>query len=151
MSHFKFYSALFIVFLVACKENIDKNDLAKEKIVFNENGIFDEKISLGSDYYENDDLILFNTYDNCMDYIYLDEKFGVNLKFYNGKLVYIRSDSNFVITDKGVSNGDSLDDFVKSYKGYFVEKERSEGRANSNMRCDSLKSLMIINKLSKFL
>ncbi|PSD34452.1 hypothetical protein C7E16_15075 [Acinetobacter radioresistens] len=24
-------------------------------------------------------------------------------------------------------------------------------RANSNMRCDSLKSLMIINKLSKFL
>ncbi len=26
-----------------------------------------------------------------------------------------------------------------------------EVRANSNMRCDSLKSLMIINKLSKFL
>ncbi|MCY3229468.1 hypothetical protein ECE07_14790 [Acinetobacter pittii] len=26
-----------------------------------------------------------------------------------------------------------------------------EWRANSNMRCDSLKSLMIINKLSKFL
>ncbi|NAR49090.1 hypothetical protein GPS60_16225 [Acinetobacter haemolyticus] len=44
-----FFSLLFIVFLVACKENIDKNDLAKEKIVFNENGIFDEKISLGSE------------------------------------------------------------------------------------------------------
>ncbi|OTK22743.1 hypothetical protein CAT32_11330 [Acinetobacter baumannii] len=28
---------------------------------------------------------------------------------------------------------------------YFIR------RANSNMRCDSLKSLMIINKLSKFL
>ena len=27
----------------------------------------------------------------------------------------------------------------------------NDGRANSNMRCDSLKSLMIINKLSKFL
>lgn len=27
----------------------------------------------------------------------------------------------------------------------------NEGWANSNMRCDSLKSLMIINKLSKFL
>ena len=29
--------------------------------------------------------------------------------------------------------------------------EHAEARANSNMRCDSLKSLMIINKLSKFL
>ncbi len=29
-------------------------------------------------------------------------------------------------------------------------ESRKEG-ANSNMRCDSLKSLMIINKLSKFL
>ncbi len=29
--------------------------------------------------------------------------------------------------------------------------EDREERANSNMRCDSLKSLMIINKLSKFL
>ncbi len=29
--------------------------------------------------------------------------------------------------------------------------EPTNERANSNMRCDSLKSLMIINKLSKFL
>ena len=33
----------------------------------------------------------------------------------------------------------------------FVEKSLKEKGANSNMRCDSLKSLMIINKLSKFL
>ena len=34
-----------------------------------------------------------------------------------------------------------------------MEAKRTGGdkRANSNMRCDSLKSLMIINKLSKFL
>ncbi|EIM39084.1 hypothetical protein HADU_08936 [Acinetobacter sp. HA] len=30
-------------------------------------------------------------------------------------------------------------------------KVEDESPANSNMRCDSLKSLMIINKLSKFL
>ena len=30
-------------------------------------------------------------------------------------------------------------------------KKGLQARANSNMRCDSLKSLMIINKLSKFL
>ncbi|MVO51193.1 hypothetical protein GO859_17835, partial [Acinetobacter baumannii] len=32
---------------------------------------------------------------------------------------------------------------------HIVESEVDRG-ANSNMRCDSLKSLMIINKLSKF-
>ncbi|MFC1396209.1 MmoB/DmpM family protein [Acinetobacter junii] len=32
-----------------------------------------------------------------------------------------------------------------------IRKETVEEMANSNMRCDSFKSLMIINKLSKFL
>ncbi|OTU63191.1 hypothetical protein CAT33_13695 [Acinetobacter baumannii] len=32
-----------------------------------------------------------------------------------------------------------------------IDYEFDHNRANSNMRCDSLKSLMIINKLSKFL
>ncbi|WP_409360569.1 hypothetical protein [Acinetobacter baumannii] len=31
------------------------------------------------------------------------------------------------------------------------QEQRLKELANSNMRCDSLKSLMIINKLSKFL
>ncbi len=35
---------------------------------------------------------------------------------------------------------------IAAVRGYKKHK-----RANSNMRCDSLKSLMIINKLSKFL
>ncbi|WP_171072075.1 bacteriohemerythrin [Acinetobacter baumannii] len=34
---------------------------------------------------------------------------------------------------------------------YRVPHKRVHDLANSNMRCDSLKSLMIINKLSKFL
>ncbi len=40
-------------------------------------------------------------------------------------------------------------------RGYYYEFDFNRGSeqnpANSNMRCDSLKSLMIINKLSKFL
>ena len=42
-----------------------------------------------------------------------------------------------------------------SSRYFFLEEWRSREdldiQANSNMRCDSLKSLMIINKLSKFL
>ncbi|WP_392390371.1 hemerythrin domain-containing protein [Acinetobacter radioresistens] len=40
-----------------------------------------------------------------------------------------------------------LDDIIDYTQSHFTFEER----ANSNMRCDSLKSLMIINKLSKFL
>ncbi|EZF17882.1 hypothetical protein BA71_00829 [Acinetobacter baumannii LAC-4] len=37
-------------------------------------------------------------------------------------------------------------------KGFgFIQTDEGKDVANSNMRCDSLKSLMIINKLSKFL
>ena len=42
----------------------------------------------------------------------------------------------------------------KTIKGFLVESitiMESEKGANSNMRCDSFKSHMIINKLSKFL
>ena len=38
-----------------------------------------------------------------------------------------------------------------SSQAFDQSKAPSEPPANSNMRCDSLKSLMIINKLSKFL
>ena len=39
----------------------------------------------------------------------------------------------------------------KNVFSYTETPRMNELRANSNMRCDSLKSLMIINKLSKFL
>ncbi len=37
------------------------------------------------------------------------------------------------------------------FLSFLVSLNLNQSRANSNMRCDSLKSLMIINKLSKFL
>ncbi|WP_416178170.1 hypothetical protein [Acinetobacter sp. SEK541] len=40
-------------------------------------------------------------------------------------------------------------EFYAAFTGIFFNE--GESMANSNMRCDSLKSLMIINKLSKFL
>ena len=39
----------------------------------------------------------------------------------------------------------------KLEQGIYKVTFKTEDWANSNMRCDSLKSLMIINKLSKFL
>ncbi len=46
-------------------------------------------------------------------------------------------------------------DFLNEKRFPLSSLERAEKKgqypANSNMRCDSLKSLMIINKLSKFL
>lgn len=42
-------------------------------------------------------------------------------------------------------------DHLKSYENFESYMLNEDRRANSNMRCDSLKSLMIINKLSKFL
>ena len=47
---------------------------------------------------------------------------------------------------KDYNEGKNLD-----YQASFGYSKRNDGRANSNMRCDSFKSLMIINKLSKFL
>ncbi|MEG8085992.1 hypothetical protein DZD36_00430, partial [Acinetobacter baumannii] len=40
---------------------------------------------------------------------------------------------------------------IRSILNDQISKILKEGRANSNMRCDSFKSHMIINKLSKFL
>ncbi|MCU4469222.1 hypothetical protein [Acinetobacter pittii] len=39
----------------------------------------------------------------------------------------------------------------RSEKDYEEQRKRRKTMANSNMRCDSFKSHMIINKLSKFL
>ncbi|RSF44383.1 hypothetical protein [Acinetobacter baumannii] len=41
--------------------------------------------------------------------------------------------------------------YAKQLKLIDQDTQPEEFMANSNMRCDSLKSLMIINKLSKFL
>ncbi len=46
---------------------------------------------------------------------------------------------------------DTLEDAEKIAQVYGIKYEQIGHRANSNMRCDSFKSLMIINKLSKLL
>ncbi|WP_227554035.1 YobI family P-loop NTPase [Acinetobacter haemolyticus] len=63
----------------------------------------------------------------------------------------------FEYIDRGENSSLFINEIVKSWQAFFehihtsMTDERIESWANSNMRCDSFKSHMIINKLSKFL
>lgn len=52
--------------------------------------------------------------------------------------------------EKSIAALDIKDTIFKLWN-FRHQQSHSHSRANSNMRCDSFKSLMIINKLSKFL
>ena len=57
--------------------------------------------------------------------------------------------SNFILKKKKNQYFAMIEDIYLS--AYYFDLASEDIKANSNMRCDSLKSLMIINKLSKFL
>lgn len=68
----------------------------------------------------------------------------VMLKGYLRILLRLEADLEWVS-----ANNQQIDLFMVNHD--FRHAESVQKLANSNMRCDSLKSLMIINKLSKFL
>ncbi len=59
-----------------------------------------------------------------------------------------------VVSDWSCTHPENLNQIQTSLKKEYlkqIERSLRQSQANSNMRCDSFKSHMIINKLSKFL
>ncbi|WP_410364353.1 BapA/Bap/LapF family prefix-like domain-containing protein [Acinetobacter pittii] len=86
------------------------------------------------------------------DTVSLSEASVILIKVNKDDVSEIRQDGrNAIITLK---NGEQIV-IVDFFNGSNYSTDNSlvfeDNKANSNMRCDSLKSLMIINKLSKFL
>ena len=81
--------------------------------------------------------------------INLAKKYNFRLSAISNGSLFNEIDMKFIAQNFS-SLGVSVDS-INEYTNAAIGRTSKQNTANSNMRCDSLKSLMIINKLSKFL